>query len=58
MGLSLAVALILLMISLLTGRFALGGATGGALPSLPGAFLELWMYLTPGWLPAGPGHGP
>ncbi|NMW65315.1 glycosyltransferase family 2 protein [Mobiluncus mulieris] len=56
-GLSLVVALILLMISLLAGRFALGGVAGGALPSLPEASSEFWAHLISGWLPAGLGYG-
>lgn len=56
-GLSFAVAAMLLVISLLAGRFALGGVAGGALPSLPGSQSNFWAQLISGWLPSGLGYG-
>lgn len=51
------VAAILLVISLLMGRFGLVGITGGALPSLPAPDSDFWQYLFSGWLPSGLGYG-
>lgn len=48
---------VLLVVSLLEGRFALHGVSGGALASLPAPAPSFWRYLISGWLPSGMGYG-